>query len=53
VDVPNSCATLWLPTDIFDFDIKPNAVFNEIHAHMNPTSHFDGTTEGNFTIPLA
>ena len=23
VDVPNACATLWLPTDIFDFDIKP------------------------------
>lgn len=25
VDVPNSCATLWLPTQIFDFDINPNA----------------------------
>lgn len=25
VDVPNSCATLWLPTGIFDFDINPNA----------------------------
>ncbi|MFT4099993.1 MAG: acetamidase/formamidase family protein [Burkholderiaceae bacterium] len=25
VDIPNACATLWLPTDIFDFDIKPNA----------------------------
>jgi formamidase len=24
VDVPNSCATLWLPTEIFDFDIMPN-----------------------------
>lgn len=25
VDIPNACATLFLPTDIFDFDIKPNA----------------------------
>ncbi|MDO5104229.1 MAG: acetamidase/formamidase family protein, partial [Lautropia sp.] len=25
VDVPNACATLWLPTEIFDFDIRPNA----------------------------
>ena len=25
VDIPNACATLWLPTDIFDFDIQPNA----------------------------
>ena len=23
VDVPNACATLWLPTEIFDFDIMP------------------------------
>lgn len=25
VDIPNACATLYLPTEIFDFDIKPNA----------------------------
>jgi formamidase len=25
VDIPNACATLWLPTDIFAFDVKPNA----------------------------
>jgi formamidase len=25
VDVPNSCATLYLPTAIFDFDIRPSA----------------------------
>jgi formamidase len=25
VDVPNACATLWLPTEIFDFDIMPGA----------------------------
>jgi formamidase len=23
VDIPNACATLWLPTEIFDFDIRP------------------------------
>jgi formamidase len=25
VDIPNACATLWLPTEIFDFDIQPSA----------------------------
>jgi len=25
VDVPNACATLWLPTEIFEFDVNPNA----------------------------
>ncbi|MCX8999884.1 acetamidase/formamidase family protein [Rhizobiaceae bacterium BDR2-2] len=25
VDIPNSCATLWVPTEIFDFDIMPGA----------------------------
>ena len=25
VDVHNACATLWLPTEIFDFDINPTA----------------------------
>lgn len=25
VDIPNACATLWLPTDIFDFDVNPTA----------------------------
>ena len=25
VDIPNACATLWLPTEIFDFDINPCA----------------------------
>lgn len=25
VDIPNACATLWIPTGIFDFDIRPNA----------------------------
>ena len=25
VDIPNACATLAVPTEIFDFDIRPNA----------------------------
>ncbi len=25
VDIPNACATLFLPTEIFDFDINPNS----------------------------
>ena len=25
VDIPNACATLAIPTEIFDFDITPNA----------------------------
>jgi formamidase len=25
VDIPNACCTLYLPTEIFDFDIRPNA----------------------------
>ena len=40
VDVPNACATLWLPTDIFDFDIKPGA--------DGPTKQVDGKE-----LPLA
>jgi formamidase len=41
VDIPNACATLWLPTDIFDFDVKPNA--------DGPTKHLDGSID----VPLA
>ena len=25
VDIPNACCSLYLPTQIFDFDVKPNA----------------------------
>lgn len=25
VDIPNSCATLYIPTSIFEFDVRPNA----------------------------
>ncbi|MDQ7980906.1 acetamidase/formamidase family protein [Paraburkholderia sp. SARCC-3016] len=33
VDIPNACATLWLPTQIFDFDIRPNAQGPVKHVH--------------------
>nr|WP_291516100.1 acetamidase/formamidase family protein [Acidovorax sp.] len=35
VDVANACATLWLPTQIFDFDINPSAA--------GPIKHLDGS----------
>jgi formamidase len=35
VDIPNACATLAIPTDIFKFDIKPNA--------NGPTKIINGT----------
>ncbi len=35
VDIPNACATLYLPTDIFQFDITPNA--------LGPTKMVGGT----------
>ena len=41
VDIPNACATLWLPTDIFEFDMMPNA--------SGPTTYLDGSVD----IPLA
>jgi len=41
VDVPNACATLWLPTQIFDFDINPNA--------NGPTKFIDGSV----SMPLS
>ena len=37
VDIPNACATLWLPTQIFDFDIRPNA--------NGPTKFLDGSVD--------
>ncbi len=37
VDVPNACATLWLPTQIFDFDISPSAA--------GPTRYLDGSVQ--------
>lgn len=41
VDIPNSCATLWLPTDIFKFDLNPSA--------DGPKKMVDGSVE----VPLA
>jgi len=41
VDVPNACATLYLPTEIFDFDIKPNAA--------GPIKHITGSVD----LPLS
>jgi len=34
VDIPNACATLWLPTEIFDFDIRL--------CEAGPTKYLDG-----------
>jgi formamidase len=25
VDIPNSCSTVYLPVEIFDFDVRPSA----------------------------
>ena len=41
VDIPNACATLWLPTDIFEWDMMPNA--------NGPTKYLDGSID----VPLA
>jgi formamidase len=41
VDIPNSCATLWLPTEIFDFDISPSAA--------GPKKFLDGSID----MPIA
>ncbi|MCI4662498.1 MAG: acetamidase/formamidase family protein [Neomegalonema sp.] len=41
VDIPNACATLWLPTDIFEWDLMPNA--------DGPTKYLDGSVD----IPMA
>ena len=37
VDIPNSCATLWLPTEVFDFDINPSAA--------GPSKILDGSVQ--------
>jgi len=41
VDIPNACATLWLPTDIFEWDLMPNA--------DGPKTFLDGSID----VPLA
>ncbi|MEL6793290.1 MAG: acetamidase/formamidase family protein, partial [Pseudomonadota bacterium] len=37
VDYPNACATLWLPTDIFEFDMMPGA--------DGPKKYLDGSVD--------
>lgn len=37
VDIPNACATLWLPAEIFDFDIQM--------SEAGPTKYLDGETD--------
>ncbi|MCA0175190.1 MAG: acetamidase/formamidase family protein [Proteobacteria bacterium] len=37
VDIPNACATLWLPTQIFGFDINP--------SNAGPKKHLDGSVD--------
>lgn len=41
VDIPNACATLWLPTEIFEFDIQPSA--------SGPVKHLKGDVD----MPIA
>jgi formamidase len=41
VDIPNACATLWLPTEIFEFDVMPGMA--------GPTKYLKGDIE----VPLA
>ena len=41
VDIPNACATLWLPTDIFAWDMMPSA--------DGPTRYLDGKID----VPIA
>jgi formamidase len=41
VDIPNACATLWLPNDIFEWDMMPNA--------DGPTKYLDGSVD----MPIA
>ncbi|WP_246795353.1 formamidase [Burkholderia perseverans] len=45
VDIPNACATLWLPTGIFDFDIRPNA--------EGPIRHVTGEVDLPISYDLA
>ena len=45
VDIPNACATLWLPTQIFEFDINPNAA--------GPVKYLDGSIDMPLSPDLA
>lgn len=41
VDIPNACATLAIPTEIFSFDIKPNANGPSIMVSGKDLAHAD------------
>ena len=44
VDIPNACATLWLPTDIFSFDLMPN--------DAGPIKRLDGSVDMPIALDL-
>ena len=43
VDIPNSCSTVYIPTAIFDFDVRPSAGGpHQVHSTMDvPKASFD------------
>ena len=43
VDIPNSCSTVYIPTAIFDFDVRPSASGpHQVHSGMAvPKASFD------------
>ncbi len=43
VDIPNSCSTVYIPTAIFDFDVRPSANGpHQVHSTMDvPKASFD------------
>jgi formamidase len=43
VDIPNSCSTVYIPTAIFDFDVRPSASGpHQVHSTMDvPKASFD------------
>ena len=41
VDIPNACATLWLPNEIFEWDMMPTA--------DGPKTYLDGSVQ----MPIA
>ena len=44
VDIPNSCSTVYIPTEIFDIDIRPSA---EGPAHIDPGIGVPTASAGN------
>ncbi|AWB84440.1 formamidase [Corynebacterium liangguodongii] len=50
VDYPNACATLYLPTEIFDFDIRPSATGPHHIGDPVPTPFASATSLGESDI---